>query len=318
MKTIIGLFERPERAEEMVAVLDKAGFAAENLMLLNRTEVLWHVLGCRPGKILARDFSIGAMLEIALYTFFALAVAVSEVAAGFPSQVALVVMVLFAALGILVGGLLGVIFGYGDAEEESRLYVQGLRQGGMVVVVQAEGEQVAQTIDLLCQRNAEGVKICTHRTGLLQWLGGVRPARERATLWVRWLAWVLGVFLIFLILLLFLGEMVGGEGMPGLLAMDLCKGCLSVALLMTLLGVVVAWRWEGIGAFLIIGSMLLFEGINTIASGDWCFDPLYLIFCLTGLLFLWTWWRTNRSGSGEVAATASGARRYLPSYGAKR
>lgn len=157
---------------------------------------------------------------------------------------------------------------------------------------------------LLRQRNAGGVKICEGAAGVLQWLGGVHPAPDWSTLWTRWMARGLGVLLILLTLFFFLGERVSGGGMASLLVMDLCEGCLSVSLLMSLIGTVVAWRWEGIGALLIVGSTLLFQSVDAITSGYWQFGPLDPLFYLVGLLFLWTWWRTSSSDPGEAAPAA--------------
>jgi hypothetical protein len=61
---------------------------------------------------------------------------------------------------------------------------------------------------------------------------------------------------------------------------------------MTLLGIVVAWRWEGIGGLLIVGSVLSFESIEAMGTGHWQFDVVHMLFMLVGVLFLWDWWRT--------------------------
>ncbi len=72
-----------------------------------------------------------------------------------------------------------------------------------------------------------------------------------------------------------------------------------------LAGVVVAWRWEAIGGMLIVGSVLLFEGINALGSGYWQFGVFDTLFLLVGLLFLLDWWHTAGGTGHPPAATSS-------------
>lgn len=171
--------------------------------------------------------------------------------------------------------------------------MQGIQIGGVMVTVQTEQGQTIQALALLRKGGGEGVKVCQQVAGLMQWMGRVQPAQDQPTQWVRWIARGLGLLLILLTLVPLLGGGVIGGGMPTLLAVDLCAGCLSLALITASLGIAVAWRWETIGAILIISSTLLFEGIHAIAGGSWRFTPLDSLFYLVGLLFLWVWWRTS-------------------------
>jgi hypothetical protein len=91
--------------------------------------------------------------------------------------------------------------------------------------------------------------------------------------------------------------------MPHLLTMSLAEDFMLLALLMTLLGIVVAWHWEGIGGLLIVGSVLLFEGINALSVGDWRMGVLDPLFLLVGVLFLWNWWRTVGAELDHPTAT---------------
>ena len=103
---------------------------------------------------------------------------------------------------------------------------------------------------------------------------------------------MLGLALIVLVLSIFIGQSLSSHVIPTPLTTSLTEDFLSLALIMTWLGIVVAWRWEGIGGLVIVGSVLLFESINAIVTGHWRFDVLNVLFLLVGVLFLWDWWRT--------------------------
>jgi hypothetical protein len=206
-------------------------------------------------------------------------------------------LLIFMLIGVYVGGMLGLFFGMGDAEQETRLHTSGIRRGGVLVVIRTADELAQRALDVLHQTDAQGVKICWRTSDHPEHHGLPRP-KDRLSLWSRWGARTLGLALILLVLLFFIGEgLLGGE-MPNLLTMSLTENFLLLALLMTLLGIAVAWRWEGIGGLLVVGSVLLFEAINAIASGYWRIGVLDPLFMLVGLLFLWDWWRMT--GAAEI------------------
>jgi hypothetical protein len=291
MKTIVGLFEQPSGAEGAVRVLESAGIYPESKHMLRSTTAIWQHLGCTPGKIVATDFAIGAAIGVAVYSLFGVLVAVGEVTVGFDQLVAIGALLIFMLVGVLVGGMLGGGFGLGDAEQETRLYLWGIRRGGVLLVVRTADAYAQRALDLLRQTDAVGVKLCWRTSDRTEHHGLPLP-KDRLSVWTRWVARGLGLALILLVTLFFVGEgLISGE-MPNLLVMSLTEDLLLVTLLMTLLGIIVAWRWEGIGGLLVVGSVLLFESINAIVSGYWRFGVLDPLFYLVGLLFLWDWWRT--------------------------
>jgi hypothetical protein len=293
MKTIVGLYRQPDDATEAMNVLVEAGFSPSSVRILRSVEAVWHHLGCTPGKIIATDFAIGIILGIAVYSLFGVLVAVGEVTLGFERATALGALLIFVLAGVLVGGLLGVFFGVGHLEQESRLYIMGIRRGGVLVLVRTADEHAAHAMDMLRQTDAEGVKIC--------WRTSDRAARhdlpqlsDRLSTWVRWTARGVGTALLALVLAFFIGESLAGESAPNPLTLSLTENFLLLAMLVTLVGIVVAWRWEIFGGVLIVGSALLFAAINAIVSGYWRFGVFEPLFIAVGLLFLWIGWRTAR------------------------
>lgn len=302
MKTIVGLYTEPEGAASAAQTLADAGFAPSSVHTLRSVGAIWQHLGCTPGRIMAKDFAVGAALGVAGYALFGVLVAVGEATLGFEGTIAFGALLVFMLLGVFVGGLLGVFYGLGDVEQETRLYTAGIRRGGVLLAVRTADEHAPRALDMLAQSGARGIKIC--------WRTSDQPERhhpplpqDRLTARVRWTARGLGLSLLFLVLLFFIGEGVIGGEMPNLLTMSLTEDFLLLALIVSLLGILVAWRWEGIGGLLIVGSVLLFVSINALASGYWRIGVLDPLFLLVGILFLWNWWRTVGTGLDHPTTT---------------
>lgn len=302
MKTIVGLCTQPEGATEALHALERAGFAQSSMRVVRSVDALWQHLGCKPRRIVVADFAIGAALGIATYGLFGVLAAAGEVSLGFDRTTAMVAFLFSGLAGVFVGGMLGVFFGLGSMEQESRAYVNGIRRGGALVVVRTADEHAAHAMDVLRQVNAEGVKVCRRTSDTAEPHGLPRP-KDRLSLWTRWAARALGTALLLLVMLLFIGEGLLGEDTLNPLALSLPQDLLLLALLVALAGVVVAWRWEAIGAVLILGSVLLFESVNAINSGHWRIGVLDVLFVLAGLLFLYDGLRTLGSGSDRPTAT---------------
>jgi len=65
---------------------------------------------------------------------------------------------------------------------------------------------------------------------------------------------------------------------------------LSVALLTMVVGLILAWKWEGIGGLLILGGFAAFAIVNHGIRFNVVFGPLLV----TGLLYLACWWISSR------------------------
>jgi hypothetical protein len=109
-----------------------------------------------------------------------------------------------------------------------------------------------------------------------------------------------------------------GEGVPNPLAQPVEVNLLSVALLTMMVGLIVAWRWEGIGGLLVLGGFGVFAAVNHGIQFNVVFGPLLA----TGLMYLACWWMNkspspprSRSGlgssSGVYPREERGAMRYL-------
>ena len=104
---------------------------------------------------------------------------------------------------------------------------------------------------------------------------------------IRWAARILSLMLWGLIFTFIIGE---GSSLVGIFrAEPLLTTCLSI----TLVGLIVGWKREGLGGLMIMDGMALFYLANFLSSGRFPGGWVFPIFYLPGVLFLLCWWRTR-------------------------
>lgn len=294
MQTVIGLCEERRFAHESVEALEEAGFAPTSMGVHLHQRDLWRSLDCTPRAIITRDLALSAALGGAIFGYFGVMVATGEALLGQSGSIAAAALIGFILAGGLCGALIGLFLGFGDMEQRARFYLRGLRAGGALVVVRTADEHAARAMAVMQQAGLQGVKLCRHRPE--EHLPHPNPATDAVALWVRRLARSLGLLLgLVVVLFLFAGGPVGG-GALDLLRLSTVESLLLAALSTTLLGLAIAWRWEAIGGFVILASVLLFVAVEALAGNFWRLNLLAPGFVITGALFLWTWWHTLGEG----------------------
>ncbi|MGO8748662.1 MAG: hypothetical protein ACLQNE_22050 [Thermoguttaceae bacterium] len=106
---------------------------------------------------------------------------------------------------------------------------------------------------------------------------------------VRWLARIIGT-----LILLLIAAFAIGEGLPNPFAQPLNVNLLFAALLTMVMGLVLAWKWERLGGFLILGGFAFFAIVNHGIKLNLALGPMLAL----GLLYLgcgWTARKSNRS-----------------------
>ena len=97
-----------------------------------------------------------------------------------------------------------------------------------------------------------------------------------------WTARIIGTLILLLIAVFAIGEGVH----PTRMFQPLGVAILTVALLTMIVGQIAAWKREGVGGGLIVGSFALFCIVNHGVPMNIVFAP----WLLTGLLYLACWW----------------------------
>jgi len=106
---------------------------------------------------------------------------------------------------------------------------------------------------------------------------------------IRWIARIWSVVSLGLLLLFFIGE--GFEAVQ----ITLQEWVLLLFFpLGIVLGMAIAWRWEGLGGGITLGSLFAFYIASYLLSGRLPGGPYFALFAAPGLLFLICWLRERR------------------------
>jgi len=107
---------------------------------------------------------------------------------------------------------------------------------------------------------------------------------------LRFIARLFSILLIFIVISLAIGE-----AFPHPFDLSAKEAIFTIALLIMLAGLLISWKWEGIGGSLIILGFLTFVIANSIISKSLNLGIFLLIFPLTGVLYLICCWREKKT-----------------------
>lgn len=154
-KTVVGLYETPEKAAVVVDALVAAGFPRDDISVLARDErdqaagtEVEEEKGSKAGEGAGTGAGIGAVVGgvggiLAGLGMMAIPgvglVAAGPIAAGLTGAVG----------GAVVGGIIGGLIGLGIPEEEAHTYAEGVRRGHTLVTVRAADEIAPNIADIM-------------------------------------------------------------------------------------------------------------------------------------------------------------------------
>lgn len=107
---------------------------------------------------------------------------------------------------------------------------------------------------------------------------------------IRFFARLFSILLLFIVISLAIGEV-----FPHPFNLSGKELLFSIALLVMLFGLIMAWKWEGLGGSLIIFGFLLFFISNSLLSNSLRLGIFLLIFPITGVLYLICCWREKKT-----------------------
>jgi hypothetical protein len=110
---------------------------------------------------------------------------------------------------------------------------------------------------------------------------------------IRWVARIIALLLTVVVLMFVTGE---GVNVSTMGTDDIVMG--AVFLIMWL-GLIIAWRWEGIGGLLTTGGTMLFILMDYIFTGHVLRFWMFFAFLIPGLLFLYCWWLARHGTMDE-------------------
>ena len=168
MRTAIGLFLEREDAAEAIDALDEAGFQPDEVSLLARREVVEDLVDDERADSAVESASVGALGGTALGGLVGLIAGASALmvpgigpALAFGTWATVLgTTAAGAGIGAAYGGIVGALIGFGVAEEQTHIYVEGVQRGGILVLVQVEGADRLQRAEaIMTAHNGRGVDI---------------------------------------------------------------------------------------------------------------------------------------------------------------
>jgi hypothetical protein len=159
MKSIIGLI-RCEAADcPVVERLKEAGIAGERISIISNPNTINALLGCDPGCVIRNYTTWGIAVGTVIYAIFGAAAALCQCNIMKYGQEYGIGAFLGAVLaGAFVGALIGILVGAGEAEKDTHLYLQWIRQGGKVITIRTLEEDTEFVKHTLALENVTGVK----------------------------------------------------------------------------------------------------------------------------------------------------------------
>jgi hypothetical protein len=155
VKTLIGLIPDREHALSADQALHGAGIGASRISALARPAEVWERLeGRKKLNIVSRDGRIGALLGLAVSAIYLVPLVIMYCPEmGCSSATRFIFLTVMALCWALGGAFLGTIVGTDQLEHDLYSYVEGVRHGGVVLLVESPDEQAAAVSRILRQEN---------------------------------------------------------------------------------------------------------------------------------------------------------------------
>ena len=168
MRTVLGLFLERANAEEAIKDLNEAGFRRNEVSILAREEVVEDIVDDERGEAAVESAGVGALGGTALGGLVGLIAGASALvipgigpalAAGTWATV-LGTTAAGAGIGAAYGGFVGALIGFGVAEEQTHIYVEGMERGGLLLLVQTEdADRLQLAEEIMTANGGRGVDI---------------------------------------------------------------------------------------------------------------------------------------------------------------
>ena len=155
-KTIVGYFDSYDQARRAMDELARQGISRDHISIITNREtyrgtdkVTEHdASGAAVGAATGAVVGGGAMLIASLIP------GVGPILAAGP----LLATLLGAGVGAAAGGIIGALVDAGVPEEDARLYEEGVRRGGTLLMVRADADMASRAASIMNQHGAVDIK----------------------------------------------------------------------------------------------------------------------------------------------------------------
>jgi hypothetical protein len=171
MTTVAGLFDRYEDADRAIRALYNYGVLTNEVSVMTRAETVQGQPDYQVTRSADRDLALGTAAVGGAATGGLIGLVAGVAALVIPGigpvvsagtlATALGLTAAGAGIGAAAGGLIGALTDLGLSEEETDVYAEGIKRGGILVTVHTEEEERDEVEDLL--KEAGAVDVNTRR-----------------------------------------------------------------------------------------------------------------------------------------------------------
>ena len=102
---------------------------------------------------------------------------------------------------------------------------------------------------------------------------------------IRWIARILAALMVALIAFMFVGN-AAADGIGPLINLTFRESLMMAAFVVVFVGLILAWKKEKLGGWLVVAGMVLFYLFDFVYSGNFPRGPFFPMIALPGILFL--------------------------------
>ena len=108
---------------------------------------------------------------------------------------------------------------------------------------------------------------------------------QKTTRIIRWIGRAWAALMVTFMLFMFIAHIIE-DGIGPALNFSLRDSTMMVSMVISVLGLALAWKWERLGGILALGGMVAFYILDFAFTGTFPRGPVFLIIAFPGVLFL--------------------------------
>jgi hypothetical protein len=151
METVVSLIPDDEHVPAVKRALAAAGFTENNMTILRQPVEVWQRLGGRRKmRTVLKKAAVGGLIGIGIGALYGIPAGVFNcVFMNCPQSISLFLWAIITLFWVVASGFLGTIIGLDQLERSLYSYVEGVRRGEALFVIQASPDRVPVAVDIL-------------------------------------------------------------------------------------------------------------------------------------------------------------------------
>jgi hypothetical protein len=153
MSTVVGLIADDEHVTLVGEALKAAGFSEDKISILCRPAEVWQRLeGRKKLRVVYRNALIGMLLGLVVGVLYGATAGILNCRLmNCPVTTSLILLALISLYWLAGGGFLGALIGLDRLERDLYSYVEGVRRGAALFVVESPEERAPEVAGIMAQ-----------------------------------------------------------------------------------------------------------------------------------------------------------------------